>query len=114
MRLLPTVEFEITWAALGGPELEKEYQFAPPRKWRADYTHHPSHTLIEIEGGIWKQGRHNRPAGFTADCEKYNAAALRGWTVFRLTSDMIDDVHIIPLVSYCKVESLPLDTPDNP
>jgi len=35
------------------------------------------------------QGRHNRAKGYEADCEKYNTAALRGWTVLRFTGDMI-------------------------
>jgi hypothetical protein len=45
--------------------------------------------LIEIEGGIWLQGRHNRATGFIADMEKYNEATLSGWRIFRLA-----DVHL--------------------
>lgn len=32
---------------------------------------------------MFSRGRHNRPAGFIADCEKYNAAAIAGWKVLR-------------------------------
>jgi hypothetical protein len=39
------------------------------RKWRAAFAHLPSRTLIEIEGGIYVHGRHNRGAGFAADLE---------------------------------------------
>ncbi len=76
--------FELLWRALGGPDLVKEYRFHQARKWRADFAHLPSRTLIEIEGGIWVNGRHNRAAGFAADLEKYLEAALDGWRVVRL------------------------------
>jgi hypothetical protein len=46
---------------------------------------------IEIEGGVWTGGRHTRGSGFVADCEKYNAAAMAGWTVFRLTAEQVKD-----------------------
>ncbi len=76
--------FLALWRASGGPELEKEFRFHPTRKWRADFAHLPSRTLIEIEGGIYVNGRHNRGAGFAADLEKYFEAALAGWRVVRL------------------------------
>ena len=75
---------ETLWRALGGPELEREFRFHPTRRWRADLAHLPSRTLIEIEGGIYVNGRHNRGAGFAADLEKYLEAALAGWRVVRL------------------------------
>jgi very-short-patch-repair endonuclease len=77
--------FLLYWQSLGGPELEREFRFHPERKWRADFAHIESRTLIEIEGGIYIQGRHNRPQGFAADAEKYLEAALGGWRVLRLT-----------------------------
>ncbi len=81
--------FEFLWLAVQGPALEREFRFHPSRKWRSDFAHIPSRTLIEIEGGIWINGRHNRAPGFIADMEKYNEATLAGWRVFRLT-----DVHL--------------------
>jgi very-short-patch-repair endonuclease len=45
--------------------------------------------LIEVEGGIWVNGRHNRAAGFNADLEKYLEASLAGWRVFRFGPDQI-------------------------
>jgi very-short-patch-repair endonuclease len=76
--------FEMLWRAMGGPELEKEFRFHSVRKWRADFAHLESRTLIEIEGGIYVNGRHNRGAGFAADLEKYLEASLAGWHVIRL------------------------------
>ena len=83
--------FEILWKEAGGPPLEREFRFDPVRRWRADFAHLPSRVLIEIEGGIWVSGRHNRAAGFVADMEKYLEAALAGWSVIRLA-----DVHLKP------------------
>lgn len=69
--------------------MEREFRFHGQRRWRSDFAHLESRTLIEIEGGIWVQGRHNRAAGFNADLEKYLEASLAGWRVFRLGPDQI-------------------------
>lgn len=81
--------FNLVWRSIHGPELEEEFHFHPVRKWRADYAHHDSRTLIEVEGGIHSYGRHNRAEGFIADSEKYLEATLLGWRVIRLTKDQI-------------------------
>jgi very-short-patch-repair endonuclease len=52
---------------------------------RADFAHVENRIFIEIEGGIFIQGRHNRSQDFAADAEKYLEAALEGWRVLRLT-----------------------------
>lgn len=68
-----------------GVEVVTEYQFHPKRKWRFDYAI-PSHKIaIEVEGGIWIDGRHNRASGFLKDMEKYNTAAVLGWRLLRCT-----------------------------
>jgi very-short-patch-repair endonuclease len=77
------------WEEVAGPPLDREFLFHPRRRWRADFAHLPTRCLIEIEGGIWIQGRHNRAAGFNADLEKYLEAGLLGWRVFRLGPDQI-------------------------
>lgn len=96
--------FETYWRQLGGPDLEAEYRFAPPRKWPFDFAHPQTKIAIELEGGTYArkgakrceycgqipQGRHTTGAGFAADCAKYNQAAIMGWRVFRFTTDMIN------------------------
>ena len=78
--------FELIWRSLNGPQLEREFRFHAERKWRADFAHLPSRTLIEIEGGVFGYGRHNRPMGFIADAEKHLAAFQDGWTVLRIVA----------------------------
>ena len=83
--------FDTMWLQLEGPPLAAEHRFAPPRKWRFDRAHLGAHVAIEIDGGTHNGGRHVTGAGFSRDCEKLNAAASRGWLVFRLTGDMLRD-----------------------
>ncbi len=97
--------FELLWRALGGPDLLKEYRFHQARKWRADFAHLPSRTLIEIEGGIWVNGRHNRAAGFAADLEKYLEAALEGWRVVRLGPKELTADHTGRLIALLREAS---------
>jgi very-short-patch-repair endonuclease len=75
--------------AVNLPEPVREYRFAPQRRWRADFAYPEQKILIECEGGLWVNGRHNRPAGFIKDAEKYNEAACLGYRVIRVTPDMI-------------------------
>jgi hypothetical protein len=81
--------FMLCWRAVGGPDLVREIGFVETRRWRFDFAHPETRTAIEIEGGTWSGGRHTRGAGFVRDAEKYNTAALCGWTVFRLPSPLV-------------------------
>jgi len=64
-----------------------EYRFHPLRKWRFDYAW-PAHMLaMEIDGGVWTQGRHSRGAGKIADMEKLSEAAILGWRVLYAVPD---------------------------
>jgi very-short-patch-repair endonuclease len=70
------------------PPPMREFRFAPPRLWRFDFAWVEFGIAIEVEGGTFMAGRHNRGAGMAKDAEKYNEAALLGWRVFRVTGDM--------------------------
>ena len=93
-------KFALFWRILDGPDLDTEFRFDTDRRWRADFAHVESRTLIEIEGGlhIAGGGRHNRSAGFIADAEKYFAAFLAGWSVVRLTSAQITAPNVEQLI----------------
>lgn len=76
---------------VGLPTPEREYRFAPPRRYRADFAYPDKMLLIEVEGGVWVRGAHTRGGHYNSDCEKYNLAAMNGWKVLRFTSNMIND-----------------------
>lgn len=64
-----------------------EYHFALPRRWRFDYAIVEHKIAVEVEGGVWSNGRHTRGSGFIADMEKYNTAGALGWIVLRCVPD---------------------------
>ena len=76
---------------LGLPEPKQEYRFHPERRWRFDGAYPEIMVAYEVEGGVYQQGRHNRPTGFIGDCEKYNEAARLGWCVLRFPSPAVND-----------------------
>jgi hypothetical protein len=85
------------FAEHGIPEPEYEYQFAADigRKWRFDLAiidwsmrdgkkMEPitsGSVAIEVQGGIFQAGRHNRGAAMLQEWEKLNEAAARGWRI---------------------------------
>jgi very-short-patch-repair endonuclease len=87
--------------AAGLPAPRREYRFSPPRRWRFDYAWPDRRIALEIEGGTYNGGRHVRGKGYEADCEKYNAAALAGWTVLRVTTAMLNDGRALVLLERC-------------
>lgn len=67
-----------------------EYKFHEKRRWRADFAILEHKILIEVEGGIWVRGRHNRASGYIKDMEKYNTATSMGFRVLRFQpSDLL-------------------------
>jgi hypothetical protein len=88
-----------------GIPFEREYRFAPPRRWRADFLVRDgwrvrnsqgalveiegARILIEVDGGGYVAGRHSRGAGMEADCEKASAAAILGYRDIRVTPKQV-------------------------
>ena len=67
----------------GIPRPASEVRFANPRRWRWDFAWtRPEHRVaLEVQGGIWTDGRHSRGSGLLKEYEKMNAGASRGWRV---------------------------------
>jgi len=84
-----TLAFQIRSVGLLDPK--REHRFHAIRKWRFDFAWPGQMLAVECEGLTWskKKSRHTTDSGFEKDCEKYNAAAIEGWTVLRFTSSMI-------------------------
>ena len=81
--------FALHMRAAGIDGFEREYRFAPPRRWKFDFCDPARMIAVEVEGGHWSGGRHVRGAGFQNDCEKYSTAAVLGWRVLRFTTDQV-------------------------
>jgi len=81
--------------ASGFEEPVTEYPFAKHlgRRWRFDFAWPDRWLAVEVDGGAWVPGggRHTRGAGFAADHDKFNRAALLGWRVLRFTSRHLAD-----------------------
>ena len=81
-----------------GIPFEREYRFAPPRRWRADFfiSRYMGTIgigpgwLIEVEGGSFTGG-HKRGKAYESDCDKQNAAMDLGFRVYRFTPAMVED-----------------------
>ena len=85
------------WVMLNGPELVREYRFEPMRRWRADFAYLGERkVIIEIEG--W--GRHQRWTGYHDDIEKYNYAAMLGYSLIRLSGNMLIPDYIQSIIKW--------------
>ena len=74
-----------------------EYKFHPIRKWRFDFALSKG-IAVEVDGGIWISGRHNRGTGMEADMEKCNEGLLMGWRVLRFSTGMVKSGEAIAVI----------------
>jgi len=70
-------------------KFEREYQAIPGRRFRFDFAIPDLKIAVEYEGGTFIHGGHSRGKGYSKDCQKYSLAAIYGWCVIRVTSDML-------------------------
>lgn len=86
---------------LGVTKPKLEYQFMRTRKFRFDFAWPEEKLAVEIEGGIWIQGRHTRGHGYISDMEKYNLAVVHGWRVLRFTTKQIKEFSTYETIKEC-------------
>lgn len=63
------------------------------RRFESDFFLPPT-LVVEIEGGVWINGRHNRPGGFISDVEKYNLYTANGLQLLRFTGKDLSAANI--------------------
>lgn len=61
----------------------QEHRFHPERKWRLDLAWPEVMVALEVQGGLFVQGKHGRGEGASRDHEKLNEAQLSGWIVIQ-------------------------------
>lgn len=69
-----------------GIACKPEFIFHETRKWRIDFyiEHNGKKLAVEVEGGIWSDGRHTRGSGFIKDMQKYNELTKYGIYLYRV------------------------------
>lgn len=87
----PVREYRFAAEACGGigKGVRQRLRDARLADWRFDFAWPDRWLAVEVEGGGWTRGRHNRGAGFAEDMRKYDAAMRLGWTVYRCDSGLI-------------------------
>ena len=69
------------------PPPEVEYEYAKPRRFRADYAWVEQRLLLEVEGGIYTRQAHGSISGILNDIERSQQAAMNGYRVFKVQPD---------------------------
>ena len=75
------------FASENGLEVNKEYQFAKPRKFRFDWCFEKEGVRVafEFNGIMSEKSRHTSILGYSKDMEKINLAQSLGWKVYQYT-----------------------------
>jgi very-short-patch-repair endonuclease len=94
----PEVQLAFQIRAIGLPAPVREFRFAKPRRWRADFAYPEQMLLIEVEGGVYTRGRHLRVNGYENDLEKYNTATLLGYRVLRFSSGQVSSGEAVAMI----------------
>jgi hypothetical protein len=92
-------EFLALCRSAGIPEPQVEYRFHPDRMWRFDYAW-PDHgrIFLEVQGGAFVAGFHNRGGGSAKDNEKQNSATVMGWRCLKIFPADLLTVETIELI----------------
>lgn len=81
------------------PAPVREHKFHPTRKWRFDWAYPAMRIAVEVQGGIFTQGRHVRGAALLREYEKINAAALAGWRILFVTPQQVQNGEATKLIA---------------
>lgn len=96
----PIREYRFGAVAAGGTgkDLRHRLSVSGMKDWRFDFCWPDIRFAVEVEGGGWVNGGHNRGKGFAKDLEKYHAAMKLGYTVYRCDGNLIKSGKAIQLI----------------
>lgn len=83
------------------PAPVREHRFHPTRRWRFDVAFPQIKLAIELHGGVWIGGGHNRGKHQQGDFDKINEAQILGWVVLQFgtshlsKSQIADTLHTV-------------------
>lgn len=106
-------ELEYMIKAENLPDPQREFRFCRDRKFRFDFAWPILRIAVEVQGGLWIIGRHNRPASMEKEYEKLNLATLYGWRVFLFTPRMIHSGEALDLLKQVIYKKQWGDQPDD-
>jgi very-short-patch-repair endonuclease len=95
-------KFVLYWDVCKGPFLQEERRLVPGRRFRCDYVHERSKTVIELEG--FGKG-HQGIGKFIQDAEKYLEITLIGYRVIRLTTKQITVPILERIIAFLKEQT---------
>lgn len=75
--------------AVGIQGYTREYRAIPGRRYRIDVAFPEKKIAVEVHGGTWIAGRHNRGTGMETDSEKICLLAGLGWRYLQVTADQV-------------------------
>jgi len=92
---------------------DTEYRFDSERRWRFDFAWPALKFAVEVEGVTYDGGRHQRVEGFENDLDKYQAALLQGWIVYRVSRKQIKNLQALTTVQQMLATLLERNTNEN-
>jgi very-short-patch-repair endonuclease len=75
------------WLVFKNIKFVRQFRPFKERRFACDFYLPDYNIIIEVEGGQWINGRHQRGTGYKNDIEKYNMITLAGYKILRLTTD---------------------------
>lgn len=105
-RSLRTAAFLARLAQEGLPLPAQEFRFYAPRLWRADFCWPNERLILEVQGGIFVNGRHSRGAALLREWDKLNTAAGLGFRViYTQPADLLSVATIVFIRAALKPDS---------
>ncbi len=89
-----------------GLAFEKQFRFAPLRKWQSDFYLAHYAVLIECDGAVWSRGKtgHNSGTGIAKGYERCNEAQILGYKMLRFEGKAIKSGEaLLMILRACKI-----------